>query len=135
MGSLGFGEIFVIVIVAAVIFGPNQLPELARNLGKVVKAFKAMVNRIDSDIKEEVNQIKQSADLSDMDEVLKEVKEAKGSFSELSQSLNQVKGLNPMKHPIKSVNTVSELAQKSFNQSNVSKDNSAPKHMEATKDE
>lgn len=117
MGSLGFGELFLIILVAAVIFGPNQLPDLARNLGKAVKDFKAMVNRIDSDIKDEVDSIKKSADLSEMDEVLKEVKDVSGDLSEISQTIHQVKAINPMKHPLKSVNTVSKLAAKPFNQS------------------
>lgn len=117
MGSLGFGELFLIILVAAVIFGPNQLPDLARNLGKAVKDFKAMVNRIDSDIKDEVDSIKKSADLSEMDEVLKEVKDVSGDLSEISQTIHQVKAINPMKHPLKSVNTVSKLAAKPFHQS------------------
>lgn len=112
MGSLGFGELFVIIVVASVIFGPNQLPDLARSLAKAVKDFKAMINRIDSDIKEEVDTIKKSADLTEIDEILKDVKETSNNFSELSQTINQVKAINPMKHPIKSANAISNISNK-----------------------
>ncbi|WP_027725968.1 twin-arginine translocase TatA/TatE family subunit [Tuberibacillus calidus] len=40
MGSLGFGEILLILIFALFIFGPKKLPEIGRAAGKTLKEFK-----------------------------------------------------------------------------------------------
>lgn len=38
--SLGFGEIFLIVMVALLLFGPKKLPELGRAAGQTLREFK-----------------------------------------------------------------------------------------------
>lgn len=40
MGNLGYGEILVILAVGLIIFGPNKIPEFARQCGKAVNMFK-----------------------------------------------------------------------------------------------
>lgn len=40
MGNLGYGEILVILVVALIIFGPNKIPEFARQCGRAVNMFK-----------------------------------------------------------------------------------------------
>jgi TatA/E family protein of Tat protein translocase len=44
MFGLGFTEILVILVVALVVFGPDRLPELARNLGKGLAEFRRASN-------------------------------------------------------------------------------------------
>ena len=39
MGNVGLGEILVIVLVVLLVFGPNKLPEIMRNLGKAYRVF------------------------------------------------------------------------------------------------
>lgn len=36
MFNIGFGELFMIVLVSLVVFGPARLPEVARQLGRMV---------------------------------------------------------------------------------------------------
>ena len=36
MGNIGGGEILVILLVALIVFGPDKLPEVARQVGKAV---------------------------------------------------------------------------------------------------
>jgi sec-independent protein translocase protein TatA len=37
---IGTGEILLILVIVLVLFGPKKLPELARAVGKSVKAYK-----------------------------------------------------------------------------------------------
>ena len=39
MGSVGLGEVLVIVLVVLLVFGPNKLPEIMRGLGKAYRVF------------------------------------------------------------------------------------------------
>ena len=40
MGQLGFQEIFVIFLIALLVFGPKKLPELGKSLGRGIREFK-----------------------------------------------------------------------------------------------
>lgn len=40
MGQLGFQELFVIFLIALLVFGPKKLPELGKSLGKGIREFK-----------------------------------------------------------------------------------------------
>ena len=40
MGSLGFPELIVILIIIIMIFGANRLPEIGRGIGKGIRNFK-----------------------------------------------------------------------------------------------
>ena len=39
MGNLGLGELLVIALVALLVFGPDKLPEIMRNVGKAWRTF------------------------------------------------------------------------------------------------
>lgn len=49
--DFGSGEILLIILAVFLIFGPDKIPELARNLGKFVNDIK----RASEDIKTEIN--------------------------------------------------------------------------------
>ncbi|MHB2025824.1 MAG: Sec-independent protein translocase subunit TatA/TatB [Elusimicrobiota bacterium] len=40
MGDISFGEIVVILVVGLILFGPNKIPEFARQCGRAVNMFK-----------------------------------------------------------------------------------------------
>jgi len=49
--NLGFPEIFIILLMALLLFGPRKLPELARSMGEAVREFKKQVNAIREEAK------------------------------------------------------------------------------------
>lgn len=66
MGNLGFAEVLVVVVVALIVFGPERLPELARNAAKLVARFRAEATR-------SVEELKRAADLHGLDEDLRSI--------------------------------------------------------------
>ncbi len=47
----GTGELLVIMVLVLVLFGPDKLPELARQAGKIIRK----VNRVRSDVTRQIN--------------------------------------------------------------------------------
>lgn len=68
MGNLGFTEILVIAFVALLVFGPDRLPELARQAGKAIARFRAETSK-------GIAELKRAAELDDLDRELKAVRE------------------------------------------------------------
>lgn len=50
LGSLGTGEIIVIVLVVLLLFGGKKIPELMKGIGKGVKSFKDGINGLEDEI-------------------------------------------------------------------------------------
>lgn len=44
MGTLGWGELIAIGLLAFLLFGPKRLPELARSLGEGIREFKKSIS-------------------------------------------------------------------------------------------
>ena len=57
MGSLGFGEILVIVLVALVVFGPERLPEITKKAGQLVAKARQMSRSITESFDGELDEI------------------------------------------------------------------------------
>lgn len=53
--NVGFSEVVVILFVALVVFGPDKLPELARNLGKFYKTINEWKSQVTSTFEEAIN--------------------------------------------------------------------------------
>lgn len=60
MFNLGFGELFLILIVALVIFGPGKLPDVGQAMGKAIKEFKKASRDIQKDISEAAQEPKKN---------------------------------------------------------------------------
>jgi Tat protein translocase TatB subunit len=78
MFGIGYQEMFIILVVALVIFGPSRLPELAGQVGRWVRDFRRM-----------------SADLTgEFEKTFAEVDEVKKSFKREMQSIqDEVEGV------------------------------------------
>ncbi len=53
-GSVGFPELMFIFVIALVLFGPRQLPNIGKSLGRAMAEFKRASNEFKRTIEEEV---------------------------------------------------------------------------------
>ena len=51
--SLGGGEILVILIIALIVFGPNRLPEIGRQIGGAIRE----VRRVQDSVRKEISDV------------------------------------------------------------------------------
>lgn len=47
LGNLGMGELLIIGVILAVLFGPSQLPKLGRSIGETIREFRAIGKEIE----------------------------------------------------------------------------------------
>jgi len=49
--NLGFGEIFLILVLVLLLFGAKRIPEIAQSMGKGIREFKRSVSDVDREIR------------------------------------------------------------------------------------
>jgi sec-independent protein translocase protein TatA len=62
MWGLGFWQMFVILVIFLVFFGPGKLPDLGTSMGEAIKNFKKSVKDEENDKKEELIEDKNSGE-------------------------------------------------------------------------
>ena len=67
MGSVGFGEIAVIVVVALIVVGPERLPGLAKQAAEFVQMIRKMANNARDDLRTELGPEYADLELRDLD--------------------------------------------------------------------
>ena len=84
--NLGFGELLLILVIAFVVVGPNDLPKVARAIAKVLRQLKGVYAEVKSelDLDTELSQIKdqvrsQAPALDDLSEIRREIRNIKVS--------------------------------------------------------
>src|SRR5262245_28405972 len=100
MFGLGIGEILIILVIAFLLFGPKQLPEVARQVGKAVKGFKETADDLRKSVEPEINMIQQEvktveqdfqASLKDAEEQINAATTPTGKSADSKGSANQVR--------------------------------------------
>jgi sec-independent protein translocase protein TatB len=88
MIDVGFWEIAMIGVLALIILGPERLPGVARTAGAWMGKARRMMNEIKSDIKNELNE----ADLNDLKNIRDDIQQAGDSFkSQLEEGEDKLK--------------------------------------------
>ena len=67
MFGLGAGEILIILVIAFLLFGPKQLPEVGRQVGRAVKGFKETAEDLRKSVEPELNMIQQEVKMVEQD--------------------------------------------------------------------
>ncbi len=79
--NIGFMEIVLILIIAFVVVGPDDLPKLARGLGKGFKRVRGFINDVRSSVNEDPELHELNEELSglrqEVDPLMKDLSEAK----------------------------------------------------------
>lgn len=100
MFNIGFGELILILLIAFLVVGPEDLPKVARALARGLKYFRGVVD-----------EVKQSVNL---DSELTEISNVK---REIQQTVKNVNPLNNIDNEIKNVKEELESTEKEFKKS------------------
>ncbi len=78
MFGLGVTEVLVILVVAFLLFGPQQLPEVGRQVGKAVKGLKEATDDVRKSVEPELNlmQAEMKSVEQDLESSMKEAEES-----------------------------------------------------------
>lgn len=79
MSNIGFPEILMVTVLALLVFGPERLPELARNTAKFINKFRDQASRSIADLRE-------AADLGDIEQ---EVRSIRGDLAGMRDDLTR----------------------------------------------
>lgn len=66
--DISSGEIFIILIIAFLVFGPSKFPDLARKLGKGINEIRRASDSIKKEITQEANKVEKSVKVEDTQE-------------------------------------------------------------------
>jgi sec-independent protein translocase protein TatA len=68
-GNIGLPELLLILAIVLLIFGANKLPEIARSLGKGVRAFRDESHKLRQDLEVEAKKEEKVEELKDVEEI------------------------------------------------------------------
>lgn len=94
MFGLGVGEVLIILIIAFLLFGPKQLPEIGRQVGRAVKGLKETADDLKKTVEPEVNLIQQEVKMVEQD-LQASMKEAEEEIEGMTKGPEQVSEPKP----------------------------------------
>lgn len=94
MFGIGFSELVVIAFLAVLVFGPDKLPELARQAGQFARKLRGFANQARDELRSELGPEFADLELRDLDPrtiVRKHIAEAMAELDELDDAMAEEK--------------------------------------------
>ncbi len=95
MFGLGAMEVLIILVIAFLLFGPKELPEIGKQVGKAVKGFKETTEDLRQSVEPEINMIQQEFKAVEQD-LESSVKEAEEQIKGVTDSATDTQGDNKL---------------------------------------
>ncbi len=102
MFGIGFGELVVIAFLAVLVFGPDKLPELARQAGRIARELRRFATNARDELRTELGPDYADLELRDLDPrtlVRKHIAEAMAELDELEDAIRNA-GEDPPAAPL-----------------------------------
>ena len=99
MFGVGLPELVVIIVVAIIVFGPDRLPEFARQAGRFVRQVREFTQAARDDLRSELGPEFADLELSDLDPrqlVRKHILEAMDEDPDAGSTVPVRRGLRPL---------------------------------------
>ncbi len=96
MFGLGAGEILIILVIAFLLFGPKQLPEVGRQVGKAVRGLKETADDLRKSVEPEINLIQQEVKMVEQD-FQASMKEAEQDIENITKDPERISDANAPK--------------------------------------
>ena len=96
MDFFGIGplEVILIIIIGLLIFGPQKLPQMARDIGKAFSSFKKASMNLTAEIEKELDDVKKEVKNITSEEDLQDVKKGLESFKKELEDIKSEKEPN-----------------------------------------
>jgi len=62
LGSVGWQELLIVLVLVLIVFGPRKLPEIAEAFGKSINKFKSATRDATEDVKRELDDARRSVE-------------------------------------------------------------------------
>ena len=95
MFGLGGMEVLVILVIAFMLFGPKELPEMGKQLGKAIKGFKETTDDLRQSVEPEINMITQELKSVEQD-LTSSMKDAEAQIKGATEQVTEPGGQNPV---------------------------------------
>jgi sec-independent protein translocase protein TatB len=66
LNNLGWGELMMLLLVGLLVFGPDQLPKIAADLGRMLRQLRRMAKDVSSDLRSELGPEFEGMDITSM---------------------------------------------------------------------
>jgi len=86
---ISYSEVFVIIFVMLLIFGPDKMPEIARNLGKGIRQLRDASSGVKNEILKETQ--KAGIDTEAVEKLKKQIKDTKKIMNVKEEITNTIK--------------------------------------------
>ena len=95
MFGLGAMEILIILVIAFMLFGPKELPEMGKQLGKAIKGFKETTDDLRQSVEPEIDMITQELKSVEQD-LQSSMKEAEEQIKGATDQVTEPGGSKPV---------------------------------------